>query len=313
MTSAALAWGCGFLAFGPCASLLFLLAYQKAQLVIVVTTSAFAFLLSALFSSMVWWIFDRVGLDLGGVVILLPSVIFQFLMRCGFVSLYHKVEEVIEASIDRHAEQQREEQQRQRRNGANNNNNNNNNTNDGEDSWADSARLRLELNDWSCGLAAGTGFGGMHAFLLFGTLLASESGNYGTLFQESCPGIPSLLLSALNAFFFSILDIAWMLFTFFGMRRRAQEEDEAQISHGFGAMLGSTRRSGTSALFLCFGSHLAASFATTLSMMKNGCVISLPVLGVIAIGTVYAFVGGVSAVYLPLNQRRRLAGDEHTE
>lgn len=304
MTSAALSWGCGLLAFGPTASLLFLLAYQKAQLIIVVTTSAFAFLLSALFASMVWWIFDTVGLDLGGVVILLPGVLFQFLMRYYFVSIYHKVEKVIETSIEQHAQQVQQQQQSTQNGEA---------ANDGEETWTESARLRLELNDWSCGLAAGTGFGGMHAFLLYGTLLASEAGNLGTLYQDSCPGIPSLLVSALNAFFFSILDIIWMLLTFFGMRRRAQADgEEVEISHGFGAMLGNTRGSGTNALLLCLGTHLLASFSTTFTVADNGCRASLPTLAAIVLGTVFVFVWGVSRTYLPLKQRRRVAGD-HVE
>jgi len=85
---------------------------------------------------------------------------------------------------------------------------------------SESAQLRLELNDWSSSLAAGTGFGGMHAIFLYGTLLASEAGNVGTLYQPSCAVMPSLANTAVVACLFSLLDVVWMMWTFYGMRRR---------------------------------------------------------------------------------------------
>merc|ERR1711935_465299 len=96
------------LAFGPTIAILSLLIYKKAQLVIVVTTSAFAFLLSALLASMVWWILNLLGLN-NPAFIVLPAVAAQFFLRCGFVSLYHKVEDVIETSVRSHEEQRNRE------------------------------------------------------------------------------------------------------------------------------------------------------------------------------------------------------------
>jgi hypothetical protein len=284
MTAAALAWGSAFLAFGPVASTLFLIVYQKAQLVIVVTTSAFAFLLSALGASLFWYMFHAAGVN-HPIIILLPGVIFQGIMRCGFVALYHKVEKVIESSIARH-----EQHQIQR--------------GESEEAMAESARLRLELNDWACGLAAGTGFGGMHAVLLYGTLLASESSNLGTLIQDSCPSMPGLLLSAMNAFLFTILDMIWMLFTFFGMRRR--RSPGMDCSRGVGAVIGNSRQSGNIALAICGITHLAASFATTPNAFGGGCSLSIPLLVGIVLLTVCTFVVGVSNIYLPAHQRRRM-------
>ena len=305
MTSAALLWGSGLLAFGPMASLLFLVAYQKAQLVIVLTTSAFAYLLSALMASVFWWIFDVIGLDLG-VLVLSPGVVLSFLFRCCFVALYHKVEKVIETSIAQH-----EASSRSNGDAAQRPQNNANNANDNDDNaaWTDSARLRLELNDWSCGLAAGTGFGGMHALLLYGSLLASEAGNLGTLYQESCPSMPSLLLSAFNAFFFSILDVLWMLLTFFGMRRRLAGYRNDAEQHGWGAMLGNDRTAGTNALIIAFVSHGVATYCTTLNGSTFGCAFSLPLLGLVTLGTFGIFWVGASRIYLPLSQRRRVMGD----
>ena len=231
-----------------------------------------------------WFLFNTIGLH-HPIVVLLPGVIFQEMLRCGFVALYHKVEKVIEVSIARH-----EQQQIQR--------------GESEAAMAEAARLRLELNDWACGLAAGTGFGGMHAVLLYGTLLASEADNLGTLIQDSCPSIPSLLVSALNAFFFSILDIIWMLFTFFGMRRRRSPGIDG--SNAMGAALGNSKASGNIALAICGITHLAASFATTPNALGGGCRVSIPLVASIVLLTVAAFYVGVYKIYLPSDQRRRL-------
>jgi len=295
MTSAALFWGSGLLAFGPILALLSLLVYKKAQLVIVVTTSAFAYLLSALLASIAWWIFSLLGLN-NPVFVLLPGVFAQFLLRCGFVALYHKVEEVIEISVRRHEEQQN------RGNGAENHDGQNTAPQD----WTETAQLRLELNDWACGIAAGTGFGGMHAILLYGTLLASESGNIGTLYQVSCPEMPGLMLSAINALLFSLLDMLWMLFTFFGMRLRKSGGNSAAVG-GFGSFLGYSKKSGNLSLGICIITHLAASFATIPNNLKGGCKISIPLLVVIVAATFFSFRAGVYNTYLPANQRRRVA------
>lgn len=265
-------------------SLLFIVAYRKAQLIIVVTTAAFAFLLSALAASLIWFLFDLVGIGKNAYVILFPSVIFQFLFRCGFVVLYHKVEKVIQVSIRNHEEQATRRGQQV-----------------SDPAVSESARLRLELNDWACALAAGTGFGGMHAILLYGTLLASESGNRGTLYQPSCPGIPALVLSAVHAFLFTILDVLWMLFTFFGMRRGRMGESTS--SRGFGAMFGNG--GGNKALIVVLLSHVCATVATIPNNFKNGCHVSVPVLTAVTIVTGLVFWAGVSGIYLPANQSRR--------
>lgn len=301
MTSAALTWGSAFLAFGPILSLLFVVVYQKAQLVIVVTTSAFAYLLSALLAALIWWFFDLLGLD-HPIILLLPGVISQFLMRCGFVVLYHKVEEVIERSIERHQQQLRQ-----------NETTSNGQPGDSTNEWTESARLRLELNDWACGVASGVGFGGMHVILLYGTLLASEVGNVGTLYQLSCLGIPGLMLSAINALAFSVMDMVWMFFTFFGMRLRKSGAAVSSISTSFGSYLGYSRSSGNKALGVSFVTHLAAAFSTMPNSFQGGCKISLPLLLSVVVFTLFVFRAGVYNIYLPPNQRRRVTGDGHRD
>jgi hypothetical protein len=279
MTNAALTWGCAFLAFAPSIALLFVIAFHKAQLIIVVTTSAFAYLLAAFSAALVWYILDLIGFGVYAVPILFPGVLLQFLWRCAFVKLYEKVENVIEISIARHEER--------------------------EEEFHESAKLRLELNDWACGIAAGTGFGGMHAIMLYGTLLASEAGKDGTLYQEACPEIPSLALSAMNAFLFTFLDIVWMLFTFFGMRR-IQMEVDAPLTLAWGALVGNSVQGGRIALAIAFVTHLGAALSTMPNQSYEGCRTSLSLVASILIITVLMFWGGLSKIYLPDNQRHRL-------
>lgn len=298
MTSIALTLGSALLAFGPFLSIFFLVIFHKAQLVIIVTTAAFFFLVSALGASIVWWFFYIVGLD-GLVSVLLPGVLSQFLFRCYFVSLYHKVEKVIRVSLEKE----------DARNGNSNDNSNSNsndpNADDSDDydeNWTTAAKLSLQLNDASCGVAAGVGFGGMHAIMLYGTLLASEAGNVGVLYQDSCPGIPSLVQSAVYALCFSLMDIFWMLLTFFGMRRRLLYHRGREFEdnfRGFGAYFGNSRNGGNMALLFVLVSHLASSAVTVASSFGRGCMVSMPVLCGMTLLTAYTFWAGTARIYMP--------------
>lgn len=307
MTSFSLTAGCALLAFSPSVTLLVLLVYAKAQLVIVVTTSAFADLLSCLLSSLVHLPFSAIGLGSESAFIIIPfAVASRAICRCGFVYLYHKVEKVIEESVHRQeleasttnssilpAERQ-------------------------DDAvtldLSETARLRLEINDVSCALAAGVGFGGMHAIMLYGTLLASESGRIGTLYQPSCTVMPSLVNSAIIANIFSILDIVWMLLTFYGMRK---------IKGNLGGVNGSPstssspirpwslergRLGGKAALTGVIVSHLAASFSTSANqtLETDGCLVSLPLLAMTFVITLGFFWFFCKENYLPEGQRNRI-------
>ena len=297
MTETTLTLGCALLAFGPVVSLFALIVSKKAQLVIVVTTSAFFFLLGTVGASFCWSIFHFVGLN-GPLAIIIPGVFFQFITRCLFVAVYHRVESIIQVTLHKQNDEERRREQQD-------------NTDasvrpprQGEADWVEAAKLRLELNDASCGVAAGVGFGGMHAVLLYGTLLASQStNNVGVLYQDSCPAVPSLVVSALFAFLFSVLDIFWMLFTFFGMRRRllyhrgGHYENEEQLS--IGGWLGNSRSGGNLALLFTLTSHFFASLVTTSDVFKFGCYVSLPAVGVVVLLTAYMFWAGIGRIYMP--------------
>lgn len=314
MTSFSLTAGCALLAFSPSVTLLLLLVYSKAQLVIVVTTAAFADLISCLLASLIHLPFAAFGIGSDGVFIIIPfAVASRFLCRCGFVHLYHKVETVIEQSIRSHELEASatDPAPPPTERGPNTTN----------PALSETAKLRLEINDLSCGLAAGVGFGGMHTVMLYGTLLASEAGRVGTLYQPSCTIMPSLVNSAFMACMFAILDIVWMLLTFYGMRRiNGNFIGVSSSSAAFGVVPGpfSLARGGLGgkmALACVIVSHLAASFATSANqaMETDGCVVGLPLLATILTLTLGFFWCFCKENYLPEGQRSRIRSASHIE
>ena len=289
--SKALVFGSAAIGLAPFFCLFFQIIFPKPQLLIVSITAAFFYLLAASAASLCWYIVDPV-IGLGGAwAAIIPGVFFQFIFRSLFAHTYFKVENVIEASI---AQSQSEEEE-------------NNNENDGNDDAIQPVKQRLALNDVACGLAAGVGFGGMHAILLFGSLLASETFDAGVLYQPSCPKVPTLTVSSLNTFCFFFLDIFWMLFTFFGMRRRVlfprgggALSDINPLSRPFGSYFGNTRMGGNNALLVCLVTHFLASGFTTFNAFQSGCVFSLTLVPVTTLVVAYLYWSGISKIYLPL-------------
>eukprot|EP00586_Coscinodiscus_wailesii_P011359 CAMPEP_0172504820 /NCGR_PEP_ID=MMETSP1066-20121228/181633_1 /TAXON_ID=671091 /ORGANISM="Coscinodiscus wailesii, Strain CCMP2513" /LENGTH=292 /DNA_ID=CAMNT_0013281177 /DNA_START=83 /DNA_END=961 /DNA_ORIENTATION=+ len=282
MTSTALIIGCALIAFSPTLSLLFLLTHKKAQLTIVVTTSAFSFLLSILFSSLIHLAFPTGSAARSSPpLLLLPAIIFQTLARVGFVTVYRRVEAAVAHSIHLHERQV------------------------GDTALSESVKLRLELNDLSCGIASGVGFGLMKVMMQYGTLLASEaSENMGTLYQESCPVMPSLLNSAVMACLFSLLDIVLMLLTFYGVKGRFRG-DSTNAPHysgvlsrccSCGGVLGPDGNQAVGAVLLA---HTAATVSTVANKANNGCLLALPLLACVVVGTWAYFWMKVMPYFLP--------------
>lgn len=355
MTSFAITLGCALLAFSPTLSLLLLFAYSKAQLVIIVTTSSFFQLLACLLAALLHLPFKSLSLGAQGIFVIIPtSVIAQALSRCAFVHCYHKVETVIEKSIARHEQLQR--QSHSNSHARTNSNSNNNNNNDGENNInandnvnvnvnegpSESQQLKLELNDVSSGIAAGVGFAFFHTVMLYGTLLASENSRTGTLYQESCTMMPSIFNSAIMAFFFGILDLVWMLMTFYGMRRIRDYRRILAQRHQVNAHananannninnVGNSRNEnvnadalwsvksdkigGKAALALVVVTHFAAAFATVpnQTMPLNGCVVALPCLAFVTVVTVVAFWFLFKKSYLPQGQQQRIRQSRHLD
>eukprot|EP00970_Alexandrium_tamarense_P001319 scaffold137_cov192-Alexandrium_tamarense.AAC.13 len=325
MTSPALTLGSFLLAFSPSLTLLFTIVFQKPQLVILAVCSAFGYLISALGSSLVWLALSSLSSSLGGVssgstsswgtllALAVPSVTCQMIVRCWFVKIYFRVEDVIRRSVAKHEEETA--------------NDNNNST-----SHAETNALQLQLNDLSCSLASGSGYSLLHALFLYGTLLASESsedaaggayggggstGHGGTLYQESCGIMPSLVNGALVAGMFGVLDVIWMCGVFYGMRRRnmygngGRRRRMQSLMEGLGFVKGGLDDSlsgGNAALGFVAITHLAAALVLAPNAYEDGCKISLPLLGLVLLFVGIVFVRGVKGHFLPEDQRRRIYG-----
>lgn len=343
MTSFALTLGCALLAFSPSLSVLLLFAYSKAQLVIIVTTASFFQLLSCLLSALLHLPFKSLSLGAQDIFIIIPtSVLSQAFARCAFVHCYHKVEAVIQKSIRRH------ELQNRRSSHSQSDQNGNGNQSD-DDEPTESEQLQLELNDASSGIAAGVGFAFFHTVMLYGTLLASENSRMGTLYQDSCTIMPSIFNSAIMAFFFGIMDIIWVLMTFYGMRRiqlsktnvigntsyissgdtnvnrnnnanvnspTSYSRNEQQASNEQLWTVQRDNTGGKAILVLVVLTHFAAAFATipNQTMALNGCVVALPSLAFVAMVTVAVFFIFCKKNYLPkVQQQQRIRQDDHLD
>eukprot|EP00956_Cyclotella_meneghiniana_P026108 scaffold55717_cov63-Cyclotella_meneghiniana.AAC.1 len=323
MTSAALTFGSALLAFSPSLSILFFLVFPKPQLLILAICSAFAYLLAALFSSALWWIFRWIpGSSNGGwgywLSIVLPSIASQYVVRCAFVTMYFRVERVIQKSVAKHEAETAAES-------------NTGSEEAQQQQHAETNALQLQMNDMSCALASGAGYAFMHSLFLYGTLLASEAGEQysntagtrdGTLYQPSCSLLPSLINGALVSGMFSILDVIWMCCTFYGMRRKGMYSNDGNNTVGQSIREGMTflkglpdsSKGGNAALGLIVVTHVSASLAMAPNMNEEGCRISLPLLGGIVVMSGILFTRGVKNHYLPQDQRRRideLGGGDH--
>ena len=337
MTAPSLTLGCILLGFSPTASLLFMVVLRKPQLVILAVCSAFAYLLSALLSSTVWLVTSSIASAAGGgstsgvgtaISIAVPGVACQMLLRCLFVRAYFRVEKVIRGSVEKHERETREAAAASSGGGAGNPA-----ADDG--AHAETDALQLQLNDTSCGLASGCGYALLHSLLLYGTLLASESGESnsysdgaygggggstghgGTLYQASCGGVPSVVNGALICCMFGILDVLWMMMCFWGVRRRTTIVTRRGSGGGTAAQIWTALAlgrvddgpaGGNAALVVAAATHLAASLVLVPNGAKDGCRISLPLLGLVVVWTAVLLRRMTAGRFLPEDQRRRIQG-----
>jgi hypothetical protein len=227
--------GAAMIVFSPSIAVLMLLLARRAQLMILTILAAFFWLVAALVAALFW----RILPDDTAVLMAAVGVIVQEMGRFALVSVYRRTEKIIIA------------------------------VSASEESITSSppflgVAMRFPLNDWSSSLAAGVGFGTMHALIVFGSVLAASEGP-ATLYEGSCCGVPMLLLYAVLALAFVMLDVMLMCIVFHAERRGDR-------------------------LMQCFvvGSHLAASFATLFNQVEEGCTISLPLLVLVVLVTVLA-------------------------
>ncbi len=384
MTAPTLTLGAFLLSFSPTLSLLFTIILPKPQLVILAVCAAFAYLLSAFGSSLFWLVLDAIfnftgnnnngdnnnnnggvgsGVSSIGALLSLtiPSIFIQCIVRMLFVKLYFRVEDVIRKSVRRHEDENNVASGNTTgsNTAGNNGGNSGRNNTAGGDEHAETNALQLQLNDISCSLASGTGYALLHTLFLYGTLLASESGesnNYygnigtsgeyygggggstghgGTLYQSSCSMMPSVINGALISMMFSVLDVVWMMLTFYGMRRRRVVSRDGQqgqprelrtwlrkILHfvmdsfsflrdtcTFWKGMEDTPQGGNAALGLVLVSHIMASLVIGLPnsiMVEDGCRVSLPCLGGVVVFVMVMTVKGLKGHFLPVDQRSRI-------
>lgn len=281
MTQITLAIGSLCLAFGPLISLFIVVVYPKAVNVILLTSAAFFGLIAATASGLLYasisWALES------PIVAVIFGVFFQFVFRCAYVSCYHKVEMVVLDSLAKD-------------NSAVTTSNNNPTNNENNTAEAATGVEKLALNDATAAIASAVGFGGMQATLLFGSLWASEFNTLGVLYQDFCP-LPSIAVSALSTAIISILQVFWMLLTFFGLRRRMV------YGRGQGTKWES-RSGGNNALLLALGSHMMVGGVSFANSVTNGCFVSIPALFVILFGTAFAFWVGCGRSYLIHSETR---------
>jgi hypothetical protein len=116
------------------------------------------------------------------------------------------------------------------------------------------------LTDLSSAIAAGLGFGVMHALMLYGSVLAASTGP-GTLFAESCASMSVFVLSACLAFLFIFLHVSLMVVAFDAFRRH----DLRRVGY-------------------VWGFHLIAACSTIFNARSGGCNAALPVVAASTIG-----------------------------
>lgn len=202
------------------------LVSRRSQLTILAISAAFFWLLAIIVSSGVWAIFsggDRSNAGDGLWLAVFVGVAIQELMRIAFFRAYVRVEH----SVSKFS---------------------------GD---------RLSLNDVSSGMAAGIGWGAIHAVVWQGASVSSSFGP-ATLFTESCSSMSVFLVSSVSTWFYVILHVALMTIAFVALRK-----------HEHGLMS-----------FVALA-HLVAALSTLFNSggWSAGCIASLLILGAVTVAT----------------------------
>lgn len=298
MTSLALSVGCALVAFCPSIIFFLLLVNKKTHLTIIATMSAFFQLLSILLSSILYLPLRFIKRDTSRnnwdwLCIMLTSIALQNICKYFFVKLYRIVESFLLRVLEKGREDQKQSNWSEKvtyRLYENEKDQTISNYLTDLGNIDPVVQLKLELNDMTCALASGIGFGGMHAIILYGTLLVSQVRERGTLFQPSCKRVPSLIPTAVVTCFFSVLDVIWMFFFFYVVRKNRIRLYNHQVNANLQVRSSRFPVSGRSAMLVVIFSHTLASFSTVMNILipNNGCFIVLPCLFLIVVAT-FAF------------------------
>ncbi|GLE00626.1 hypothetical protein PINS_up009383 [Pythium insidiosum] len=172
-------FGCILTAFGPLASLFFVVIAKRAQLVILALSGAFLWLISILVTATIWRIIPPLKTSLEATIPL--SVVLQEVFRYLFFVMYTRTEQAVQKVT--------------------------------------TATHQLPLNDITSSLAGGVGFSLMHSLMMYGSVVASSTGSRGAAFSSSCESIPLILSGALSTLALTVMDVALMVIAFQGYRK----------------------------------------------------------------------------------------------
>eukprot|EP00903_Cladosiphon_okamuranus_P013536 g12608.t1 len=263
---AALVLGCGLVAFGPSLMLWVMVLGKRPALVIIGLIGAFFWLASMAAASLLWTILPAA--QDGWVLTIITGVGLQSFGRIALAKVYVKTETVVNAAADTLPASSADEfdgggrYDGARRGGDSDSGGvgaragrrrRDENDAPSQRHDYDSSGL-LKLNGVSSSIAAGVGWGLIHAVILVGTALSKHMGP-GAAFSPSCPHVPSVIVSALSAQAFVVLDLVLMAAAF----AAARSENAGLMCYSFGL-------------------HFLAALTTGFNFVDGGCAVSLPLL-----------------------------------
>lgn len=173
--------GCILIAFGPLASLFFIVIAKRAQLVIISLSGAFVWLIAILVTATLWRIIPPLKSSIEATIPL--SVIIQEAFRYCLYKIYVRTELAVQKVT--------------------------------------TGTHQLPLNDITSSLASGVGFALMHSLMMYGSVVASSTGSRGAAFTNSCEHVPLIFSAALSTLALTCMDVALMVIAFNGYRKRS--------------------------------------------------------------------------------------------
>ncbi|CBN76993.1 conserved unknown protein [Ectocarpus siliculosus] len=260
--------GCSLIAFGPSIMLWVVVVGKRPALVIIGLVGAFFWLASMAAASVLWTIVPAA--QDAWLLSMITGVVLHGFGRLALAKVYVKTEAVINEAAAHAAPASNAHGSSGRYGGALGaegsggvgEGRGERKTGDVPDQPEESSGL-LRLNGVSSSIAAGVGWGLIHAVIMVGTALSKHMGP-GAAFSPSCPHVPSVIVSALSAQAFVVLDLLLMAAAF------------------------AAARSGDAGLMsFSFGLHFAAALTTGFNFIEGGCTASLPLLyGVVALAAI---------------------------
>ena len=174
--------GSSLIAFGPVLAISYLIVLRRSQLTILSLCSAWIFMMTLIFSSVIWAII--VPLQTMYPLIMVISAVLQELSRYGIVKLYYYCYGIL---IDRG---------KKRLAGESNNKN----------------RI-LPINNISAAISLGAGIAAIYSFMLYGHV-GSKTLGVGTYYLETCKSMSIYIFHAISSCLLSLLHIMWTILAF---------------------------------------------------------------------------------------------------